>query len=693
MNPIVKWLGITIAVILLLMGGATLLISRLIDEAELKRGLLEMANSQLDGTLEINGELSLSVWPSLALAVGDVHLRTPAGATEDFASARELRLGMDLMPLLRKQLSVDQLLIKGFTLNARRDRNGIANWEALGGKPSTTPQAPTGEAATGAAPLLLAIDRVRIQDGTLVFTDEQAGTHHELSDINIRSDDVNMSGDPFKLEGDARLLADNGRPDIRITLGTRADVNLETGQLLLENSKLTLMPAAGPEIELAALDISASIKQHTANVPTLTLVADSLKATSSLAANWSEPDRLKATGKLDISALDLPVLLQTLTIALPSGLNAEPLRDIVLNTDYAFDGEILTLSQTRLRAGKFNATGKLQFTSGKTTRIDAKFASPELELEYFFPPVETPLPPVTTPPAAAGTNATAAADASPGALLGMNGTIEASLGRLKTSALEMSDLETRLILTKGVARLDTLSARLYGGTLSASGQLDTRDAGALRLKAELTTVDLKALLQATRKVDRMEGILDGSLELDSSGHTMDEWKAALHGPVRVSVKDPVLNGTSVEELICKAAAQLNQESLSARFEPVTRFQSIATGLDFSQGIGTLQNFQASVPNMTLRGEGKVNLARSKFDMQLNTRVSNDLEHLDPACRMSRKMLAVEWPITCKGSFDEDPKKWCGVDKDDIAKIAGQLATDKVKNKLKDKLGDFFKRGN
>ena len=39
------------------------------------------------------------------------------------------------------------------------------------------------------------------------------------------------------------------------------------------------------------------------------------------------------------------------------------------------------------------------------------------------------------------------------------------------------------------------------------------------------------------------------------------------------------------------------------------------------------------------------------------------------------------------------RKWCGVDNDDIAKIAGQLATDKVKDKLKDKLGDFFKSNN
>ena len=119
MNPVAKWLGITVAVILLLISGATLLVSRLIDEAELKLRLLEMVNSSLDGTLEINGELSLSLWPRLSLALGDVHLRTPAGVSEDFASASELRLGVNLMPLLRRQVSVDELL--GLTVKRVRE--------------------------------------------------------------------------------------------------------------------------------------------------------------------------------------------------------------------------------------------------------------------------------------------------------------------------------------------------------------------------------------------------------------------------------------------------------------------------------------------------------------------------------------------------------------------------------------------
>ena len=261
MNPVAKWLGITVAVILLLISGATLLVSRLIDEAELKLRLLEMVNSSLDGTLEINGELSLSLWPRLSLALGDVHLRTPAGASEDFASASELRLGVNLMPLLRRQVSVDELLIKGFTLNARRDRNGNANWEALGTKPSgsTGPAAGTIASAAVAAPLLLAIDRVRIADGTLIFSDERTGAHHELRELDITSDDVNMTGDPFRLEGSARLLGDNGKHDIGIALGAQVDADLDTGLVRLANSRLTLRPAAGPSIELAAPGISASL--------------------------------------------------------------------------------------------------------------------------------------------------------------------------------------------------------------------------------------------------------------------------------------------------------------------------------------------------------------------------------------------------------------------------------------------------
>jgi AsmA protein len=213
----------------------------------------------------------------------------------------------------------------------------------------------------------------------------------------------------------------------------------------------------------------------------------------------------------------------------------------------------------------------------------------------------------------------------------------------------------------------------------------------MQLAAQLAGVDLEALLANTQQKQKFAGRVNGSLSLTATGAVPADWKNTLSGPLQLSIDEPVLKDLSVEEVICKAAAQLNQEALTARFAPDTQLRSIRAALDFSQGVGNIRQLNAALPDMEMRGEGKIDLARSKLDIQLNTRVTDDLGKLDNACRMSRKMLAIEWPVTCKGRFDEPPKKWCGIDKDDVAKLATQLATEKVQEKLMKKLGDFFNR--
>jgi len=65
----------------------------------------------------------------------------------------------------------------------------------------------------------------------------------------------------------------------------------------------------------------------------------------------------------------------------------------------------------------------------------------------------------------------------------------------------------------------------------------------------------------------------------------------------------------------------------------------------------------------------------KLDIRLNARITHDLGTLDPACRTPKKMMEVEWPVTCKGSFNDDPAKLCGIAPADFAQIAAQLAKD------------------
>lgn len=104
MNPLLKWILTAVAALLLLVGGATVALRVLVDEERLEATLVELVNGNVDATLAIDGGVKLSLWPALALAADGVRLRTPAGAGEDFATARRLRLGVALLPLLRNEL-------------------------------------------------------------------------------------------------------------------------------------------------------------------------------------------------------------------------------------------------------------------------------------------------------------------------------------------------------------------------------------------------------------------------------------------------------------------------------------------------------------------------------------------------------------------------------------------------------------
>jgi len=687
MNPAVKWIVIVIGTLLVLLGVALAILATRIDESQIKLALSELVEKKLDATLSIDGEFKVSAWPGISLRASDVQLRSPAGASNEFAAARELQLGVALLPLLRGEVSVGEFELIGLRLHLQRDASGKGNWARLlrpaSNEPTSTATPPVTDAQS---PLQLNVERVRIEDGTLIFEDLETGTRQEISGLSLRGEGINLAGDPFRLDGEALLRAGTEQKVLRVQLGTQIDADLGSGSITLADTSLTLSPSDAPPLQMQLPAAQIDLEARQAALPSLTLSSTGLDAAFSVNADWS--NGLNAKGRADVRKLDLPALLAGLGSALPATLNPRPLQDITLGTDFSVNDAELALDALELRAGSFNGSGKLTLARAQDKRFDVVFESPELDLDYFLAAA------VETPAAAVATPATAPPATDIASMLSANGSIRATLGKLKSGKLELGDLAATLELRKGNAKLQQLEATLHGGKLRANGTLAGDDSsGAMTLNAELENVDLRALLFATQEMDSLEGRINGSLQLAARGRNPAEWTSSLRGPVQLRIDEPIVRDVSVEELICKAAAQLNQETLSARFEQQTRFQELAASLSFAEGIGTVSKLGATVPNMTIRGEGRIDLPRRRIDIQLNTRVNNDLEQVDRACRMSRKMLAIEWPVSCKGSFDEKPKKWCGIDKDDLSKIAAQMATQKVQDKVMDKLDKFLKRGN
>jgi len=693
MKSLLKWTAIVAAALLALAGGTSLLLRALVDEAALEAALVDVVNRNIEGELRVDGQLQVSLWPSLALAASDAHLDTPAGAATEFASARELRLGLALLPLLRGELRVSELVADGLVLNLECGA-GACNWSGLTRGPgSTTAAAPASGKTAEAAPMLLNVERVVVSNGRVSYSNRDARTRAEFDGIQIQGENINLAGEPFRLRAEAVLTQGDATRTIAVKLAAQVGIARESGRLALEDVSLALAPQGAAQITLELPSATMDLDAKTLDAPALKIGSAGIALDGALRADWSRPDGPSASGRIDAKALDLPALLAAAGTAPPASVNADALRDMSLACTFSLAEHRLALDDVSLRAGRFSAAGDVKIGLGETRRIDLDLSSPELDLDYLLPK--------RARSANVGPDAAAQVGASPGAvaegdrvteLLRHEGTIALKLGRLKTGKLLFEDVDAALQIASGTARLQRLDAKLYGGTLSGSGSLTGAEgADAVRLDARLAAVDLSALLGALGDVRNLEGRVNASVELAARGTDAAQWKNTLSGPVQIDIAEPALQGLSVEELVCRAAATLNKETLGARFEPVTRFRDFATALDFHQGVGTFRALHASLPDMSVRGEGRIDLPGRRLNVQIGARVTNDLAKFDPACRMTRKMLAVEWPLTCKGSFDEDPKKWCRIDNDDIARIAAQLTTEEVQDKLLKKLDKFLRR--
>lgn len=688
MKTLPKWIAIVAAAVLLAMAVATLLLRLLVDEDRLRDTLLELVNARIDGELRIDGAFAVSLWPTLALRASDVHLVTPRGAPADLASARELRVGVALWPLLREEVQAQELRLIGLKLDAACDRSGRCNWSALtaGDGDASSDDAPAAamQAAgtVAAAPLALAIERVRIEDATIGYRNDQDGTHITITQLALSGDDINTAGKPFRVRGKARVAQGAAAGDVGVALQTTLEADGTTSTLRLADTVLGVEPVGAPALETRLPAASVDFASARIHAPRLTLSGNGISAEGSLDADWN---RSTASGTIDLKKLDLPAVLRVLGDSLPPTLNADAFGRITLSASYGYAPDRLVLDKLAFAVGDFRADGRMVLGLGDKLRIDATLEAPELDMDYLFPPQEAAAGGESGPASAADETSPAAA------LLAVDGTIDARIGHLKSASLEFDALAARLVLTPGMARLERLNAGFHGGKLEASGRVDVRES-ALKagITASLDGVDLQRLLMATAETGRVTGRLDGTFELSASGNDAAALTSSLNGPVKLAIRDPVITDLSIEEAICKAAATINRESLTARFEPTTRLQSIHTELGFQAGIGQFRELTLVLPNMHMRGDGRIDLPRSRFDVRLAVRITNDLAERDPACRMSRKMLEIDWPLRCEGAFDDEPKKWCGIDKDGLAKIAGQLATEKAREKVEDKLRDKLK---
>ena len=133
-----------------------------------KRQVQTLVSDALEMEVNVGGQLDIGVFPSLHITMDNVQIRNRGS---EIASAAQASLGIELFPLLRKEVRMDSVGLKHVRISIERQRDGRFNFETRTELKRTFPPA-----------------RVSLSDATLLYTDQQSGKALEADscDLEVR---------------------------------------------------------------------------------------------------------------------------------------------------------------------------------------------------------------------------------------------------------------------------------------------------------------------------------------------------------------------------------------------------------------------------------------------------------------------------------------------------------------------------
>lgn len=177
MSRWVKRLLVGGLIILVLLGLGVGVLLATLDQQSYKTWLQDQVRERYGRTLDIQGEVSVRLFPDVGLTITKVALSEP-DSSERFASVSQANVSVSIKPLFQRRLSIDQVLLEGLDARLKRDQHGKWNVSDLMGPGRRQPGDEINKevaAATNAtplsAPMAINIHKIELKQSSITLFD------------------------------------------------------------------------------------------------------------------------------------------------------------------------------------------------------------------------------------------------------------------------------------------------------------------------------------------------------------------------------------------------------------------------------------------------------------------------------------------------------------------------------------------
>ncbi|MCZ6454524.1 MAG: AsmA family protein, partial [Alphaproteobacteria bacterium] len=583
-----KKLLIGVLVLVVVVIAAAFIVPFFIPLDTIKEQITTRAEDATGRKLTIAGDFELSILPRVKIKASDVTFANAPGAKQaNMLELAELEVGLSLFPLISGNVELTSFVLVDPVINLEIDAKGRPNWqfeEKEASDDADDKGEKSGDGGGGSKGLReISLGDVRLVNGTVRFSDAQAGTSQEIQSINA---EINLPSLDQTLTVKGSLVW-NGE-----TIDLTAQV--DEPRALMEGA------STGVQAAIKAAPVSFDYKGTVTNAKPVAVSGDiSLNVPSirGLAAWAGKP--IEAAG---------------------GGLGPLSIKG---KLDMA--GKSIAFKDAEISIDNMNAKGDFEVDiSGRVPSIVASLEVDKLDLNTY-------LPPESDKPAAApsGGGAPAAGSASGGksdwsddpidfsALNLVNADLSFVTGGITVQKIKVGRTALKMLLKGGKLSLDLSEMALYGG--QGTGRI-TVDAGrnAITQKLDLKGVQAAPLLTDAAGFDRVEGTANIVVDVKTRGASQRQLISALNGNGSIQFLDGAVRGINIGAMVRNISSAFLDAS--ARETQKTDFAELAGTYTITNGIVKNDDLFLKSPLLRVDGKGTSDLPKRTVDYRVTPKV-------------------------------------------------------------------------
>ncbi|MDM3867905.1 outer membrane assembly protein AsmA [Proteus faecis] len=590
----------TLAILLVvILAGLTALVL-LINPNDFRGYLIERVEKQSGYKLTLQDDMRWHVWPKLSIISGKMSLTAP-GAEMPLVTADNMRLDVELLPLLSHQLEVKEVMLKGAVVRQTPESKAIPKISP----PSTPRDISRPVIEPRANNWQLNIAKVNISD-SLIIWQMKDGEQLNLRDINLslKTDEKKQ----VSLEMSTKVNRD--RREIMLNIAANADMKSYPYQV---SGNITQLDYALSGVGIPENGIAGSLTSdfHIQNegvrkisLNNLNLTANDSQLQGNISAEFADTTRYQ---------VDLKGEQLNLNTLLPELAATNTTETVLLTSKDNKTSPLFSLFNTAHAAPAPNAT-----IMAKPVITSVAVESKEYDLTHWS---------------------------------NIEFTLKLALNKLLYKDLEINNFKLDALNNPNSLNIKTLTGQLFQGDFSLPTVISTSIVPAhISMDITMNNIPLQPLLRVFNQPENFSGLISAKGNLEGTGYNRKAFYNYWQGTLNTSVTQFKMQGLNVPQVIQQSVAQATDKVIYPEdVESYTQADNVIAQFKLApKGKVTINSLDAQAEAYQIKGQGKVDLQRHDLDVMLLVNIKKGWGKEND---FIRQLAKIEIPLRLYGDWN------------------------------------------